>query len=44
MRSGQDIFALGMPRLRFVFFDVLGATLWVGLYIGLGYALRDQLT
>jgi len=30
--------ALGMPRQRFVIFDVLGAVLWVGLYVGLGYA------
>ena len=35
--------ALGMPRRRFVVFDVLGAVLWVGLYIGLGYAFHDQL-
>ena len=35
--------ALGMPRWRFVIFDVLGAVLWVGLYVGLGYVLRDQL-
>ena len=35
--------ALGMPRRRFVLFDVLGAALWVGLYVGLGYALHDQL-
>jgi hypothetical protein len=35
--------ALGMPRQRFVIFDVLGAVLWVGLYVGLGYALHDQL-
>jgi membrane protein DedA with SNARE-associated domain len=35
--------ALGMPRRRFVIFDVLGAVLWVGLYVGLGYALHDQL-
>jgi membrane protein DedA with SNARE-associated domain len=35
--------ALGMPRLRFVLFDALGAVLWVGLYVGLGYALHDQL-
>lgn len=35
--------ALGMSRRRFVVFDVLGAVLWVGLYVGLGYALRDQL-
>ena len=35
--------ALGMSRLRFVIFDVLGAMLWVGLYVGLGYAFNDQL-
>lgn len=35
--------ALGMPRQRFVIFDVFGAILWVGLYVGLGYALYDQL-
>jgi membrane protein DedA with SNARE-associated domain len=35
--------ALGMPRRRFVVFDVLGAVLWVGLYVGLGYVLHDQL-
>jgi hypothetical protein len=35
--------ALGMPRLRFLIFDVSGAVLWVGLYVGLGYALHDQL-
>src|SRR5262245_29518532 len=35
--------ALGMPRRCFVIFDVLGAVLWVGLYVGLGYALHDQL-
>jgi len=35
--------ALGMPRRRFVIFDVLGAVLWVWLYVGLGYALHDQL-
>ncbi|HEX9382836.1 MAG TPA: VTT domain-containing protein [Gemmatimonadaceae bacterium] len=35
--------ALGMPRQRFVIFDVLGAVLWVGLYVGLGFALHDQL-
>ena len=32
-----------MPRLRFVLFDMLGATLWVSLYVGLGYVLHDQL-
>ena len=35
--------ALGMSRRRFVIFDVLGAMLWVGLYVGLGYAFHDQL-
>lgn len=35
--------ALGMPRFRFLVFDVLGAVLWVGLYVGLGYTLHDQL-
>jgi membrane protein DedA with SNARE-associated domain len=35
--------ALGMSRRRFVVFDVLGAVLWVGLYVGMGYALHDQL-
>src|SRR5262245_46920321 len=35
--------ALGMPRRRFVIFDVLGAVFWVGLYVGLGFALHDQL-
>ena len=32
-----------MPRRRFVVFDVLGSVLWVGLYVGLGYAFHDQL-
>jgi membrane protein DedA with SNARE-associated domain len=35
--------ALGMPRQRFVIFDVLGAVLWVGVYVGLGYAFHEQL-
>ena len=35
--------ALGMPRARFALFDGLGALLWVGLYVGLGYVLHDQL-
>ena len=35
--------ALGMPRRRFVIFDVLGAMLWVGLYVGLGYVFHNQL-
>lgn len=32
---------LGMPRLRFLLFDALGAFLWIGAYIGLGYLLSD---
>ena len=35
--------ALGMSRARFLIFDVSGAVLWVALYVGLGYGLRDQL-
>jgi len=35
--------ALGMRRLRFAIFDLSGAVLWVGFYVGLGYALHDQL-
>ncbi len=35
--------ALGMTRPRFLLFDVSGALLWVGLYVGLGYAFHDQL-
>jgi len=35
--------ALGMPRRRFMMFDGLGAVLWVGLYVGLGFAFHDQL-
>jgi membrane protein DedA with SNARE-associated domain len=35
--------ALGMPRHRFLVFDVLGAALWVALYVGLGFTLHDQL-
>jgi membrane protein DedA with SNARE-associated domain len=35
--------ALGMSRLRFLFFDVSGALLWVALYVGLGYVFHDQL-
>ena len=34
---------LGVPRLRFFVFDVIGTTLWVGLYFGLGYVFREQL-
>jgi membrane protein DedA with SNARE-associated domain len=34
---------LGMPRLRFLIFDLIGTALWVGLYVGLGYVLYDQL-
>src|SRR5262249_25262003 len=35
--------AIGMSRLRFLILDLFGATLWVGLYLGLGYAFHDQL-
>jgi membrane protein DedA with SNARE-associated domain len=35
--------ALGMRRGPFLVFDLLGALLWVGLYVGLGYVLHDQL-
>jgi membrane protein DedA with SNARE-associated domain len=35
--------ALGMSRRRFLIFDVSGAVLWVGVYVGLGYAFHDQL-
>jgi membrane protein DedA with SNARE-associated domain len=28
---------------RFLFFDALGIILWVGVYVGLGYAFSDQL-
>jgi membrane protein DedA with SNARE-associated domain len=35
--------ALGISRLRFLISDLLGGILWVGLYLGLGYAFRDQL-
>ena len=34
---------ISMPRGRFLVFDVLGAILWVGLYVGLGYVFADQL-
>ena len=35
--------ALRMSRLQFLIFDLIGTALWVGLYVGLGYALHDQL-
>jgi membrane protein DedA with SNARE-associated domain len=35
--------ALGMQRAPFLVFDLLGAVLWVGLYVGLGYVLHAQL-
>ena len=35
--------ALGMRRGPFLLFDLLGALLWVGLYVGLGYVLHGQL-
>ena len=34
--------ALGMRRGPFLLFDLLGTLLWVGFYVGLGYALHDQ--
>jgi membrane protein DedA with SNARE-associated domain len=34
---------LGMPRRRFLAFDALGALLWIGSYMALGYAFSDQL-
>lgn len=33
----------GTSRLRFMFFDAVGATLWAGLYTGLGYVFCAQL-
>lgn len=35
--------ALGMPRLQFLIFDLVGTVLWVGIYVALGYAFHDQL-
>jgi rhodanese-like protein len=35
--------ALGMRRGPFLVFDLLGALLWVGLYVGLGYVFHGQL-
>jgi membrane protein DedA with SNARE-associated domain len=32
-----------IPLPRFVAFDALGALLWSGLYIGIGFALHDQI-
>ncbi len=32
---------LGMPRSRFLLLDALGAFLWIGAYMGLGYLLSD---
>ncbi len=32
-----------MRLARFLCFDTLGATLWVGVFVGLGYAFSDQL-
>lgn len=34
--------ALGMSSARFVGFDIGAALLWVGVYLGLGYAFRDD--
>ena len=33
----------GTSRLRFISFDAVGATLWAGLYAGLGYVFCTQL-
>jgi membrane protein DedA with SNARE-associated domain/rhodanese-related sulfurtransferase len=33
----------GTSRLRFISFDAVGATLWAGLYAGLGYVFSRQL-
>jgi membrane protein DedA with SNARE-associated domain len=32
----------GVPFWKFLIFDVIGAALWSGLFIGAGYALGDQ--
>lgn len=34
---------IGMSRSRFLLFDSLGALLWVGAFVGLGYLFSDQL-
>ncbi len=34
---------LGMPRRRFLLFDGLGALMWIGGYMALGYVFSDQL-
>src|SRR5213078_3609462 len=33
----------GMPRARFALYDGLGALLWAGTLVGLGYAFSSQL-
>ncbi len=35
------IFRMRLPR--FLFFDAIGSALWVGAFVGLGYAFSDQL-
>lgn len=35
------IFRMRLPR--FLFFDALGAVIWVGVFVGLGYGFSDQL-
>lgn len=35
--------ALGMPRRRFVSYDVLGALLWAAAYLGTGYVFAGRL-
>lgn len=34
---------LGMRRSRFLLFDAIGALLWIGAYVGLGYLLSDYI-
>jgi membrane protein DedA with SNARE-associated domain len=34
---------LGMRRSRFLLVDALGAVLWIGTYVGLGYLFSDQI-
>lgn len=36
--------ATGLSWLRFTVWDVLGETVWVVLYVGLGYVFMDQIT
>ena len=34
---------LHMPRFRFLLFDGLGASLWAGAFVGLGYVFHNQI-